>query len=273
MFHIISCSLQMTSDAIHQYFKKNYGEVQRVEFDINSEYRSATAIFRPTQSAEIALKQKQHTICGGIVDVVEHIQQQRSFLCLNDDCINEIFKYVNGNDLSRIANTCTRLLGLARTHFTSKQNNNELNLTVDTLQVARDGLWAFGPFVQSIRLIHSRKYPIQSPANNKILHLLLKYCKKTLKKLELHQFAFYHLSESTIDASQPLFFRLQKLTFKNCSISNRMLTVCDEVGEMELNGTIVTKENANHRHKGHVKTMKILTTKRRFQMNSYSWGP
>lgn len=250
---------QASAEVIYQYFERKFGEVDHV--DLQSEDCTATIKFHQSEIARRASEQKQHSIDGSIVYVqsAEPVEEEEecSLMSLNDDCLIELLKYLNCNDQSSLALTCTRLLGLARTQFGSKRKVKVLSLTVGTLQDARDGLRAFGSLAHTVRLIHTKRFPIESPTNNKILRLLSKYSCRTWTTLELHQFVFYHLDSSMFEELYPLFYNMKKLYLNECFIGRQLLMVLGGESNLELSRTYITHD-IPHQQKINVRSVRIV---------------
>lgn len=102
-----------------------------------------------------------------------------SLLCLNDDCLIEILRYLNIDDLSSVASTCTQLKSSARdvfrTYHTSKTINIEAILYHESNKVHHipNILRNFGDLARVLNYEFSRE---SSQTKAAVMKLIDKYC-------------------------------------------------------------------------------------------------
>lgn len=82
------------------------------------------------------------------------------FMTMNDDCILEILKHLNGDDLCNVANVCVHLRLLAQMVYASKKDGEkELTLVHDNnkWKALRKHLRTFGAYHKSLRLVSTER--------------------------------------------------------------------------------------------------------------------
>lgn len=171
-----------------------------------------------------------------------------SFWSLNDDCVLEILKYVECEDLDSIADLSSRLQGLARMVFVSKWKGC-VTLHHGCTQRARNIIHNFAPLIKSIRLLsheEDRHFEMHSEC---IVHLMSQYCEGQLRSLEIHWFNFSHWNFLLIsDINRSLFAGLETLILKHCVIPIDMLAACQGLTELALVCTEVTNDYGQYQH-------------------------
>lgn len=224
----------MLADSIHEYFRRNYGEVKRVDFYTIPEYRFAVVKFILAENALKPSQRKQHTIAGRIVNVsiADEIHRQCYLLSLNDYCLVEILKCLEWKDLCAISDVCSRLAELAQMAFTSKYKNRVFKMITYDEEIEEKFLQTFGSLIQSMCLEKCReRHFIRDDTN--ILFLLQKYC-GSLTTLKLRFYNFSDQSVTDTDKLIPLFYRLRKLILNHSSVSSKMRTFFNEQRTLEV---------------------------------------
>lgn len=253
----------MSTNSIYQYFRSNYGEVEWVGRHTIWGQRLALVSFKHEENVEQVLQKKEHTIDGCILNasVADEIQEQCNLLSLNDDCISEILKYLNLENLCSVSNTCTRLRGLSQMKFSSDVKGKVFTLKENMHQLI-DCLRNFGSQIQSIQL--EKMSSLGAPGDIHILFLLATYC-RSLISLELIDFPLIdpYLSEANIMQLIPMFSRLNKLILRKCQISDTVFSICDAT-ELVLNeATIIMTDHSVEQRFSRLKTLSIRSEQRR----------
>lgn len=152
-------------------------------------------------------------------------------LDLDDDCIQEIFDYLNVMDLSSVAAACQRFKENAQKRFAV--NHKSLHFleisTLDANGMVRF-MQSFGPFIEKLEVC---LYFLPNPIQIGFSELLL--CHFTaLKELTLHYFT---LDGNFLEKLKPLFGRLTKLRLYKCEVSNafsEVLASCKELTKIKI---------------------------------------
>lgn len=160
-------------------------------------------------------------------------------LDLNDDCLFEVFKYMNALDLCAIADVCSRLRQNAKASFAlfiSKEidfwegfyhHDMVKPQMLITFKLQRN----FGEFIEKIRQANVYKMAYQ----NRALEHLSVHCNTSLVDLELVDFK---LTGRIAPKMRPVLKRLKKLTFHQCRFSALFLEMlprwCRELQELKF---------------------------------------
>lgn len=203
---------------------------------------------------EAVLAKKEHQIGNDIITVKAALVSHwypLNILFLNDDCIYWIFQKLSLDELSTVADVCTRFKTIAKrvfsnkfSHFdTSKQllkvhkndsfseNNDKVFITM-----MRPVFRNFGSSIKSLYLsrLSNGNY------NKQIFKLMALYCSgvdSTLTKLTMDNFAVDELSESTLQYVKLIFKRLSYLGVKSgshCKELGELLSDCSELTHLIL---------------------------------------
>lgn len=178
-------------------------------------------------------------------------------LCLNDDCLLEVFKWLNLIDLCAVADTCSRFRENAKICFEfSKKNNlilpddivgdsfsvNENEAILNTARVLRN----FGKNIIEYKEKTTTNNRIRSNNNSastawrlvfrrKIIKLLNQYCRGNLIEL---QFMIFIFDDEAVLMMRPLLGSIKKLSFMLCGINETLLhnlpSWCPELQEFLL---------------------------------------
>lgn len=141
------------------------------------------------------------------------IQQNAPILViLDDDCLLEIFRQLDIDDLPSIANVCVRFNQNAKKIYSSKFRKTQIwfrNKGYD------DWLLNFGSMMESVTI-----WTVE------MLEKVGKHC-TSLKDLRVKMSPFINyvqLDEKLMEKFQPLFAKLEKLTFENCLLMDHIKT-------------------------------------------------
>lgn len=179
-----------------------------------------------------------------------------SILILNDDCLIEVFKWLNSLDLCAVADTCGRLRQNAKAAFEYSKNKN-LRLWDDILP-GRDNhdfssevllklskmLRHFGEYIVSYdeepNKMPRRIFPRQCGASRlnysqKMIDMLNQYCSANLSEL---RFASTTFDDETAHKMRALLRNVKKLSFFGVRISEILLKMlpwwCPELRELRF---------------------------------------
>lgn len=199
-------------------------------------------------------------------------------LDLNDDCLLEVFKYLNLLELNESAAVCKRFRQNARECF-ARSKKNDLDLFVDihragdTLDRVITKAWSvlrnFGEFITRVKVDNGNRtdYPyLKAMCSPAIIELLVRYCHtvnathgKALRDLELFAFDFQDDFAHTMG---PLIERLHTLTLRCCNIEGMFLSLwpvwATELRELRLIGINVTWKRFDCLHQRFPKLVKIV---------------
>lgn len=154
---------------------------------------------------------------------------------LNDDCLLEVFKYLNLQDLCSVADVCGRFRQNARLQFAHSAfthlgfRNDFLQLTEKdnkrSMQITSRLLWNFGAYTKSIYNVNGdgdcdsvcrSKYHIRN------FELISLHCSESLVELDLFK---YNVTDAIAIIMRPVFARLETLTLRQCRFSDSFLNV------------------------------------------------
>lgn len=109
-------------------------------------------------------------------------KRQMNLLCLPDDCLIEILRTFELNDLGIVASVCKRLQQVAQQVFSLEWK--DAGVIVYSVEEADDYLRNFGTISQSICLTAARHVPRAD--HNSILNLMVQYCSSYLTRWNHH---------------------------------------------------------------------------------------
>lgn len=156
-------------------------------------------------------------------------------------------------DLCSVADVCPHLNDLARAVFRSKWTHFEL--TVSSADEVEKCLSHFGAELVSLCLIPTKLF--DPSAYERMLIAIVENCRDSLTSLEAHRFMFDY-NEKLIDATEPLFSKLQKLTLKDSVLYIGWLGVFSELTELILiYSTISGGKSYTKRESSMLLTLKI----------------
>lgn len=144
-------------------------------------------------------------------------------LDLNDDCLIEIFKHLNLNDLCAVADVCRLFRRSSRTHFAySAFKNVDICIanrscfrnenSVRTFKILR----IFGVVVKTIKMNGKHANFVKGKYEKKVLDLISFHCGRSLIELELVD---CNLTYDVAVTLRFLFRHLQKLSLRDCQYS------------------------------------------------------
>lgn len=250
-FGVINFSKKQLRDKIVCYFAQQ-GEIESIDYYSDSGH--ALVQLKDYASMEAVLAKKEHQIGNVIITVKAALVSHwypLNILFLNDDCIYWIFQKLSLDELSTVADVCTRFKTIAKrvfsnkfSHFdTSKQlskvtkkssfseNNDEVFITM-----MRPVFRNFGSSIKSLYLsrLSNGNY------NKQIFKLMALYCSgvdSMLTKLTMDNFEVDELSESTLQYVKLIFKRLSYLGVKSgsqCKELGELLSDCSELTHLIL---------------------------------------
>lgn len=128
---------------------------------------------------------------------------------LNDDCLREVFSYLEIDELCAAADTCQRFREIAqeifqkKPEFTSTLNNNYFPIRRNLPRIIR----IFGEWISSITMWSNYHCNLAT-----FIHLA-KNCGPQLKSLT---FQWVYMDRDTYDVLQPVFYHLETLRLVDC---------------------------------------------------------
>lgn len=139
-----------------------------------------------------------------------------SILNLSDVCLLAVFQYLNVQDLSTVADVCSRFRAVAKTSFDQSKRSRlefpddfEYSHVSETLLKIPGVLRNFGSYITEIRVSSwGMRERLRSRYESELVDLLTKYCCGTLITLELFNFK---LKPENVLKLRPVFEGLQKL--------------------------------------------------------------
>lgn len=170
-----------------------------------------------------------------------------TILDLNDDCLFEVYTYLNLLELASVADVCSRLRSSAQMYFgRSKLKNfifpgdiqhilpqheqfNGIQLILKVSHVLRN----FGAFIVNFSetdnssLYYRWDAELQSRCRSKIVELVAKYCVESLIGLSLSNFALKNEDQIRM---RPVFGRLQKIELYYCHCTAQFLEMLPKWG-------------------------------------------
>lgn len=135
---------------------------------------------------------------------------KKSLLVLNDDCLLEIFSYLDIDALCNFALAHKRLRGIAELIFESKSRTIISSAT--TKKRTELVLKTFGHLCTNYRI--KNVWHSYADYSSDLLYALTKYCSGNLKRLYLERIV---LKGEVVEKSRSLFESLEKLTLTSCS--------------------------------------------------------
>lgn len=159
-----------------------------------------------------------------------------SIFQLNEDCLLEIFSYLNVRELWSIANVHGLFTHIARVRFSSKHSSIKLEtLGVENMRQLENFLAIFGSLIVSLEAALPNLFAVTGAFefDHDIQKLIARYCRGTLRELRLAHFEIV-----LVEMWRPLFAALQKLHLHRCRFTDQfvqMLACCVELEQMEWN--------------------------------------
>lgn len=155
-----------------------------------------------------------------------------TILDLNDDCMQEIFKYLDLFGLCNVADVSIRFRQNAQAYFANSEYKDFSILNPEYEKYATDWLRLkpllitltprvlrnFGPFIRSI-VVSNLVYRNLRPAHE-VFNMIDRYCSEALVRLQLED---YILSNKRLALERSLFRHIQKLTLQDCDENDSFL--------------------------------------------------
>lgn len=136
---------------------------------------------------------------------------QFTVLDLNDDCLREVFEFLDENALSAVADVCVRFRQNAIDMARLKVKHLELKQPTSVYDYSK--LRNFGAFITSIHMIGSAHKKPMTKRQKRIAQHVSRYCVGKSIKLKLNNVA---LSSEVALAMRPLLTNTQLLEFFDC---------------------------------------------------------
>lgn len=153
---------------------------------------------------------------------------------INFDCLEHIYKFIDGNDLLNVADTCTQLREVATSIFVSKYkpvylqlniiNEFQQNTTIrwekcsiNDFKICLKFLRCFGHTMDCLKLNYNDTVKWHCIAIDKYVN---KYCAKTLKIMEMH-----NAQRHTMSQIQKPFLEVFSLEFDDCDLAQPLLNM------------------------------------------------
>lgn len=148
------------------------------------------------------------------------------FISLNEDCFNELFKWLTLEDLCQLSKTCTHLQQLTGYYFQRKFPSKWLSVTNATddgivLSPNKDYVECFSKNIQNVSIDFVRK-------NHDVLaEFLRSNCNDRLKKL---QFKCTYLPETFGVQIKPMLENAETVVFRNCLLEGGNIIInCSKI--------------------------------------------
>lgn len=215
-----------TEQEIREYFKQ-FGDVNDVEMH---DVQSGFVVFKTAEAAETALSCVVHRVGNCDMEVKEAepwYQPDHILNVLDDDCLQNIFKYLKPYHLTNASEVCTRFNQLAKDVFKAKFKRLEV-----------DNGWIYGErynyFVKMLRTFGSsiRSLSIRSWDNHQnILQVINEHTSSQLKALTLYSFRIdEHVNINSMLSN------LETLELISCDVYSfsDILTVCTELKILKI---------------------------------------
>lgn len=241
---------------IQSYFEC-IGEISLIRLHPNPTHTYGFVHFREPEHAAEVLSRTHHKIAGVYVRVKEAERRHKPKMPyatfdnaidtqttraipvpdLNDDCLREIFDYLNVLDLVSVAKVCPRFEAIAQARFSIKHKTFDFHelyraARIELHQHHLEGfLERFGQFIVNLRVSYIE---IQTIDNDFVLELISKYCKGRLDILKLENF---ELKGRILKKMRSLFARLQKIYLRGCTFTSpffRHLGFCNKLKKLKF---------------------------------------
>lgn len=224
------------TDSIKVHFEQ-FGQINSVKIDqqTNSDTFFALVEFKLTETAAAVLSLNEtHRVddCDVKVKAAELWQQPDHILnALYDDCLRVILFILTEPDLTNAANVCVRFNELAKTVFSDKFK--QLNLNECSHEEAKNSLMTFGSLAESID--YKSKYATvpEGGYDGEILNMIAQYCNLVLKKLTINAFNFNGELPNDVTFDVAL-SKLEILSLNNCHLQKSLKKLVSACGELKV---------------------------------------
>lgn len=245
-------------------FFKTFGDITSVRFVPNVDHTFGFVQFDRAEAAGVVLSRPAHKINGQFVrvkaadswhqpgwrgvtlpldDEADEVADVDPCPELNDDCLHEIFDYLNVWDLVSVADVCTRFEQVAQTNFSKKHKTFEFSDFVMEGTYADKKLPArhmrqffkhFGSLIVDLSISYYEPVKLQRFTNFEILMAMVEHCGESLNVLRLFNFIG---RGRIVTILRPLFGRLKKLYMDSCHVSDefiRSLENCRQLTKLKI---------------------------------------
>lgn len=195
-----------------------------------------------------------------------------TFVDLNDDCLREVFQYLDLGGLTTVADVCHRFKQVAQAHFAAKGNKNfefgsfyhsqkDLMKTVHQNRQSFKVVRIFGEFLESIHVCGTQPYNIFGEEFEKRkIPQIFQYCSnENVNELTLKTGDF---TDQTATHLKPLLSHLQSLAFYGKDFCGELLKQVSQpwpkLENLSFHGVDITFED----------TVKIIEKKSQLKMLS-----
>lgn len=220
------------------YFKQ-FGTIESVRTHTKLDSSFAFVQFKDSAGAAAALAKRQHKVSNRTIIVKaanrqpdpqsttpEQDSKSHILIALNDDCLQEVFKFLTEFDLTNVANTCVRFQTQAIETFKSKYKHLTLRPDSASRGVNKSVLFMiFGSLIQSLEIVDDE---LDVPE----MQLIIEKCTQ-LKALTLSDDKLQKVGAEL----RTLFGRLESLTLANMfmdSCPNDLLVNCLNLRKLEI---------------------------------------
>lgn len=194
-------------------FSFNEGELILVGEWRPIETRSSKEINSSVHSAESTLRSTKMDVSTQSTESVTTI------LDLNDDCLREVFEFLNLKELTAAADVCTRFRQNAVPSARKKSKNLVLSMGSSWHDLSQ--LRNFGAFITCVNVYAGGICPkLREKIQKRFIELLNQYCTGESIDLNIRQF---DITDEIALLLQSLLARVRKLEFYGCEISKLIL--------------------------------------------------
>lgn len=241
----------MSVEQIHQHFSR-FGGIKSLTVSFNDNFRYVFIVFENVQSAQASVAVTTHRINEKLVNVhlndsyssfinidlslvpAHHEAPAHILNSLPDECLLEIFGFLEVKDLIIAADTCTKFRTIARDTFTNRFSKMD-EPTVEQMdaQTLARCLRNFGACIKSFTL-NCKKMLYGS--GHRYLELFVRHC--AVPENALSELTINGLSDALLlnylHPLKLLFSNLKCLRLRECSDVTKLLSNCTELTELWL---------------------------------------
>lgn len=144
---------------------------------------------------------------------------------LNDDCLREVFKCLNVEDLCAVADACRRFKQIAQALYKTTGDKQFVWANKNQAVAQSSLIRNFGVFFEGIEVVGRcrEKYECSATKLNKIIDILVRYSSENMIELELVGLKITH---DVAFIMRPLLRHLQTLQIEYCELSEVFLERC-----------------------------------------------
>lgn len=203
---------------------------------------------------------------------------------LNEDCFNQLFKWLPLDDLCQLSKTCTRLQQLTGDYYQKKYPSKWVKVTNATadgivLLPNKNYVKCFSRFIQNLSVNFLRN------DHDALAKFLQNNCNNQPKRI---QFKCAYLPEAFLDKIKTILQNAETIAFRNCLVdSGKFLGRCDNVKnlflienllndhheqvEELLDGKYARLEHFHCRYAGYLDMDKLRSFLRNNKVKSLTW--